>query len=46
MRDVDAVPRLVDPDHAGYAIKTWRYLRLAMVAVVLGLFVAVLIELL
>lgn len=40
----DSRPRLADPNHDGYAIKTWRYLRLAMVAVVLGLFVAVLTE--
>lgn len=40
----DAKPRLADPNHDGYAIKTWRYLRLSMVAVVFGLAVAVLTE--
>ncbi len=39
-----AQPRLVALEHHGYAIKTWRYLRLAMVAVVFGLFVAVITE--
>jgi hypothetical protein len=40
----DAKPRLADPHHDGFAIKTWRYLRLSMVAVVFGLAVAVLTE--
>jgi hypothetical protein len=40
----EAKPHLADLSHHGYAIKTWRYLRLAMVAVVSGLFVAVLTE--
>jgi hypothetical protein len=40
----DAMPRLADPHHDGYAIKTWRYLRVAMVAVVFGLAVAVVTE--